>query len=287
MKKQEYFDIGILAGLNPSQIEKVLCKALDVSKETLFVMKDISAAYIYEVQQSFYKIQSWVNEEYELEKANFYGRDFFVDDRVLIPRNDTEVLVKKALEEIHLDTRVRNTVYIDIWTGSACIPISIVKEMHPLKFDEVFALDISPKALEVAKKNIETHNLESIRIRESDLFAWIFHEDILQEKNLFITANLPYIKNGDHNNMDKNVVTQEPDLALYWWEYTGFELYEKLIKQCFQLKQVHKIKNIELFIEIGFDQYEVSKKFLESLGLSFEYFQDNANIQRVIHIEGF
>lgn len=287
MKKQEYFDIGILAGLNASQIENVLCRVLWISKEKLFVMKDISAAYIYEVQQSFYKLQSGVTEEYALEKANFYWRDFYVDSRVLIPRNDTELLVKKALAEIHFNVDVNNTIYADIGTWSACIPVSIINEMHPLHFAKSFALDLSRDALEVAKKNIDTHWVSALDLRESDLFSSIFHEEIFSKKNLFITANLPYIKNGDYENMDKNVIDQEPDSALYGGEKTGFELYEKLIKQCFQLKEIHKLKNIDLFIEIWFDQKEVSQVFLEKLGLSFEYFLDSANIARVIHIKGF
>ncbi len=287
MKKQEYFDAGIAAGLKPSQIEGVLCQVLGITKEELYTTRVISASYIYKVQQAFYKINSWISEEYTLWKASFYSRDFSVDSRVLIPRNDTELLVEKALKEIHLDTRVNNTFYIDVGTGSACIPISIVKEMHPLKFEKVFALDISSQALELAKKNILQHNVDFIELRKSDILSDVFHEKILHGKNIFITANLPYIKNGDYKNMDKSVISQEPSIALYGGEKTGFELYEKLIKQCFQLKEIHKLKNIELFIEIGFDQYEISKNFLQDLGLWFEYFRDDANIYRVIHIEGF
>lgn len=286
MKKQDYIDRGLEAWCTLPQIESVLCKVLGVSKEDFFLLKDISSKHIYEVQQIFYEMQSGNPEEYTLETANFYGRDFFVDERVLIPRNDTEVLVKIALKKLHEDIDLHDMTYIDVGTGSACIPISLVLEMHPLKFNQAFALEISEDAMDVAVENIETHAPWKIEVRESNLLSGVFHDDFTK-KNLCITANLPYIKDGDHKNMDESVVRSEPNRALYWWAKTGFELYEALIKQCFQMKQVHKIGEIHVFIEIGFDQKEVSKKFLEELGLRFEYFTDSSNIERVIYITGF
>lgn len=83
-----------------SQIESVLIKVLEISKEELFTKTEISSRHIYEVQRIFYEMQSGSPEEYTLGTANFYGRDFFVDDRVLIPRNDTELLVKIALKKL-------------------------------------------------------------------------------------------------------------------------------------------------------------------------------------------
>ncbi len=287
MKKQEYIDIWIKAWLTPSQIEGVLKNVIWISKEELFTLKEISSKYIYEVHKAFYRLQTWEPEEYTLEKANFYGRDFFVDERVLIPRNDTEILVRQVLKKIHLDIDLKDMVYVDVGTWSACIPITVVLEMHPLKFERAFALDISQDALSVAKENIDSYAPDIIELRESNLLHGIFHEEKLQKKSLCVSANLPYIKKGDYKNMDMSVIKHEPDSALYWGEKTGFELYEELIKQLFQLKEIYKISQIHLFIEIGFDQYEYSKQYLEDLGLSFEYFNDSANIARVIYIHDF
>lgn len=286
MKKQEYIDMGIGFWLNPSQVENILCRVIAVSKEELFRLSEISSKYIYEVQQVFFKLQSGESEEYMLERANFYGRDFFVDERVLIPRNDTELLVSVALKKLHEEIDIKNMTYIDVWTGSACIPISVILEMHPLKFDQVCALEISQDAMDVAANNIESLCPGKIELRESNLLSWVFHDNF-SEKNLCITANLPYIKDGDHENMDTQVIRNEPNRALYGWAETGFELYSELIKQCFQIKQVHKIQQIHLFIEIGFDQKECSQKFLEDMWLTFEYFQDSSKIERVIYISGF
>ena len=122
------------------------------------------------MHKAFYSLKNGAPEEYTLKKANFYSREFFVDERVLIPRNDTEVLVEEALKRINLGLDINEVVYIDIGTGSGCIPISIVKEMHPLRFQKVFMLDISPDALTVAGENISSHNLEEIvTLKESNL----------------------------------------------------------------------------------------------------------------------
>lgn len=141
----------------------------------------------------------------------------------------------------------------------------MIKELHPLKFDRSYALDISSEALKVAEKNAQKFNVSELRLVESDLLAAIFHEEYFFGRALCISANLPYIKNDDHENMDKSVIEHEPNTALYGGEKTGFELYETLIKQCFQMKQVHKIPEIHLFIEIGFDQRECSEAYLREL----------------------
>jgi release factor glutamine methyltransferase len=287
MKKQEYIDIGLAAGLSPSQIESVLCWVIGISREEFFKLSDMSSKFIYEVQQVFFKLQSGASEEYTLEKANFYGRDFFVDERVLIPRNDTEVLVKVALEKLLSEIDMKNMWYFDVWTGSACIPVSIVEEMHPLKFQKTVALEISQDAMDVATENIEKLAPGKIELRESNLLSAVFHDEGLAWKDLCITANLPYIKDGDFDNMDMQVVRNEPNRALFGWAKTWFELYRELIKQCFQVKKVHKLWDIHLFIEIWFDQKEYSEQYLRELGLWFEYFKDSSNIERVIYIKDF
>lgn len=220
----------------------------------------------------------------------FFSIPLYVDFRVLIPRNDTETMVYQVLKE-----KLDNFVLIDIWTGSWCIPIAIAKNTNNLK---IFALDISLDALEVAKINLEKHNLQNkIKLIHSNLLeVFLIKKEKLTSKNLIITANLPYIKNKDFENIDKEVLDNEPHIALFGWEKTWFEMYEKLISQIFELKSLyspidkedmseeHRELEIILFIEIWFDQYEYSKKYLSSLWLKFEYFKDLNNIYRVIKI---
>ena len=85
-------------------------------------------------------------------------------------------------------------------------------------------------------------------------------------------------------NMSKEVIQFEPNLALFWWKETWFELYEKLISQIFLLKDKYFLKKIILFIEIWFDQKEYCKKYLQSKNLSFDIFIDNSWIERCVKI---
>jgi methylase of polypeptide subunit release factors len=75
------------------------------------------------------------------------------------------------LKKLHEDISIHNMSYIDVGTGSACIPVSIVEEMHPLKFQQVFALEISQGAMDVASENIEKFSPGKIELRESNLLS--------------------------------------------------------------------------------------------------------------------
>lgn len=193
-----------------------------------------------------------------------------------------------------LKEKLDKFVLIDVWTWSSCIPITILKNIKNLP-QKTFALDISKDALEVAKINIEKHNLENkVVLLKSDLLEVFLNKNyILGKKRVIITANLPYIKNWGFENMDKEVLENEPHIALFGWEKTGFELYEKLISQIFKLKkiispidkgEINRGLDIILFIEIWFDQYEYSKDYLTNLWLDFEYFKDLGWIWRCVRI---
>ena len=188
-------------------------------------------------------------------------------------------MVETSIKQINI---LNDILLIDIWTWSSCIPISINKNCKNI--DETFAIDISIDALEVSKINIKNHNLEwKISQINSDLLNSIIENKFIN-KNLIITANLPYIKNDDFDNMSKETIIYEPNIALFWWVDTWFELYEKLIKQIITLKNNNNFENIILFIEIWFDQEDYSKKYLNNLNLKFEYFKDNNQINRCIKI---
>lgn len=295
MKKQELLSVLKKIWVQQDIIEKILMKKTGLTKSQFFLADelDISNNDLEEIKNLLKKIAFWYPIEYALEKAEFYWLDFYVDKRCLIPRDDTEVMVEKAIEEIKKTSPLApllrgegNVIYIDVWTGSWAIPISIVDNVWQY-IGKAFAVDISDDALEVAGKNIKTHNLENkIELLKSDLLSKIF--PLLTREQVMdwvITANLPYIKNEDFWNMDQEVILHEPSIALYWWKDTWFELYEKLIFQCFELKSIYNIKNLTLFIEIWFDQKQVAIKFLENKKLDFEIFKDNWGVDRCVKIE--
>lgn len=218
--------------------------------------------------------------EYILETAIFYGLDFFVNTDVLIPRNDTEVMVDQILRE-----QGENYI-IDVWTGSWAILWSIL-HLASFKIKWAYAIDISQKAILVAEKNLQRYsNKNIITIMHWNLLEPIFHihKTSFQDANIIISANLPYIKNNDFQNMSPETIIYEPDIALYGWEETGFELYEQLIDQCLRLKKEKNIKKITLYIEIWFDQYNYSQEYLMKKSKHSIYYKDNSWIYRCIKI---
>ena len=284
MKKQEIYNTWKNLKLDKRDINQIILSVTNFSKNQLFLAQDIEEKYIEKIIDNFNRLKKWEPLEYITNNSEFYSLDFYVDSRVLIPRNDTEVMVDNVLKN--------NWTYIliDVWTWSSCIAISILKNTSSVK--KCFVTDISKDALNVSKINIKKYDLGNriIQINWNLLDNFEFNTNILCSNwdldlwNLVITANLPYIKNQDYKNMDIWTIKYNPDLALYWWEKTWFELYEKLIYQCFKLKNIYNINTFTLFIEIWFDQKDYSKNFLESLGLEFDFFKDNSWIDRCIKI---
>ena len=283
MLKKDIYNFWKKLGLNQVEIDLILQKITGFNKNQLFLTEKIDEKFLEKIELFFSRIVSGEPLEYILEKAEFFSLDFFVDKRTLIPRNDTEIMVEKVLDE-------KCDILVDVWTGSSCIAISVLKNNKDIK--KCFVIDLSKKALEVSKINILKYNLEK-KIKQINwnlLEKFMLNTKYLENnwninlKNIIFTANLPYIKNWDFWNIDKEIIEFEPDLALYWWEKTGFELYEKLIYQIFELESIYNIKNIILFIEIGFDQKEICENFLNKKDLKFEIFKDNSWIDRCVKI---
>lgn len=275
MKKSEIISYGLKTGLKMYDINLILEKQLSLSKERLFLVEEVENWE--EIISIIDKVSSWYPIEYALNQANFYWLDFYVDNRCLIPRNDTEIMIDVAIKN-------KFDVLIDIWSWSSAISISILKniDFKPISF----AVDISDWALDVSKINAKKYWVETKYINSSLLDYFLKGENVLpKNSDVLITANLPYIKDNDFENMDESVIEFEPDLALYWWKETGFELYEELINEVFLLKEKYNLISVTLLIEIWFDQKDVSGRFLSSKWIKFEYFEDNSKIPRCIKID--
>lgn len=282
MKKSQIYEIWKDFWINSNIIEKIIINSTKLSKTQLFLSEEIWDIYYEEIFNNLNRVKSWEPIEYILNKAEFYSLDFFVDSRVLIPRNDTEIMVDKALDSI---INNENSTLIDIWTWSSCIAISILKNTNKIKY--AYVIDISKKALEVSLINLKKHFLDKkvIQIKSNLLEKILQDNEYKITDNIVITANLPYIKNKDYSNMDIETIKYEPKIALYWWEKTWFEIYENLIYQCKKLKNINLNKKITLFIEIWFDQYEYSKNYLEQNLLKWIYYSDNSWINRCVKIK--
>jgi release factor glutamine methyltransferase len=162
----------------------------------------------------------------------FYGLDFEVNKSVMVPRPDTEILVDKVVDYIKSRRTAhgaRGTMLLDIGTGSACIPISILKNVPDIR---AIATEISSSALRVAKRNIKKHKLKSrIELFDSDLLKHVPLE-IFEGKEVIVTANLPYIPKRFAVHPSTKF---EPDIALYGGD-DGLDIYKRLITQLQEIK---------------------------------------------------
>ncbi|HJG84768.1 MAG TPA: peptide chain release factor N(5)-glutamine methyltransferase [Weissella thailandensis] len=152
--------------------------------------------------------------QYALGHAAFYGREFQVDRRVLIPRQETEELVEWVLKDHPSNTKQR---VLDIGTGSGAIAVSLNAERTNW---DVTGTDISTDALTVAKENAQLY-APAVQLVQSDLFT-----DVTGTFDI-IVANPPYISRGEQSVMDESVVMFEPDVALYA-DDDGLALYKEM-----------------------------------------------------------
>lgn len=207
---------------------------------------------------------------YVLGKKEFFGLDFFVDERVLIPRPETELLVERVLQICSSD---KPFVIADVGTGSGCIAISLAKRL--LK-SRVYALDISPEVLKVARRNVQFHGVsDHVSLLQSDLLNKIIDQNVD-----IVVANLPYIGEVKFRFIEENVERFEPHEALFGG-YDGFDLYKKLFQQIHMMAQKPKY----LFGEFGFSQSEVFRDILNQFFVQkWEIFSDYSGIERIFKV---
>ena len=208
--------------------------------------------------------------QYIIGFADFMGEKFIVNKNVLIPRDETEILVTKAIE-IALKTNSKKI--LDIGTGSGCIACSIAKAIDGL----ILGIDVSKEALDVANKNAERLILNKrVSFKESDLFS-----NLEGEKFDIIVSNPPYIPPQEKANIQKEVL-KEPDLALYTKDNKGLEFYEKITQNA----PKYLNKNGYILFEIGINQSEdVKNLLLKNRFKNIQIEKDLANIDRVVIIE--
>ena len=201
-------------------------------------------------------------------QAYFYGRCFFVDKNTLIPRPETELLVKEVLE---LAKNIEAPEILDIGTGTGCIPITIALENQNAKVD---AIDISKEALEVAGKNKLYHNVFSnVNFFQSNLF-----ENVTKKYDI-IVSNPPYIPLKEINSLETEVKDFDPHLALFASDEHGIYFYEKIIE-----KAADYLKdNGFILFETGINQCILVKDILKSANFkNIRIIEDLNKIERII-----
>ena len=193
-------------------------------------------------------------------RAEFFGREFFVDDRVLIPRPETELLVEAAIKRAPRNARV-----LDVGSGSGCIAISLERERPDLA---VTSIDVSIAALAVASRNARTHESRGM-FAASDAFEAVRGDfDI-------IVANPPYIPIADYERLATEVRDHEPRIAL-----TPGPRGTEMIARILDARRAPVV-----MLEIGFGQLadvrDVAKGY-EIAEVSVDVIRDLAGIERIV-----
>ena len=204
---------------------------------------------------------------YILNHKEFWKNSFYIDKNVLIPRPDTEILIEEILKLYHKD---RNLSVLDIGTGSGCIIISLLKDRP--RFNGT-AIDISKKAINIAKFNAKIHQLtDRIKFYKSSV------DNFFKGKYDLIVSNPPYINNLELKYLDKDIICYEPLLSLNGGLDGSFVL-NKVIKKSSSLLKIGG----KLVLEIGFDQkYKVMSLLKKKEFYINKIVKDYANNERCI-----
>ena len=210
--------------------------------------------------------------QYLLNEQEFYGRKFYVDKGVLIPRQDTEILVEKMIDTLK-DKVLKNEIHpkiLDIGVGSGIIGITAALEIES---SYVLGVDISDKALETAKKNKEILKVSNIKFLKSDLF-----ENVEFREFDMIVSNPPYISLNEVGIMSDDTLLHEPSEALFA-ENDGLYFYYEICQ-----KASDYLANFGyLLFEISYKQGKNVAKIMASSGFkNIEVVKDLAGLDRVV-----
>lgn len=200
--------------------------------------------------------------------ADFMGEKFIVNSSVLIPRDETEILVRKAVEIINENNF---KMALDVGTGSGCIACMVAKHTDC----QIIGLDISTDALNIALDNASRLNLFNKAIfRKSDVFSNVKPGESFD----IIISNPPYIPPREKANIQKEV-SFDPDIALFTKDPEGLGFYEKIIKEAPSVLN----KNGFLIFELGIGQAQAVKNFMSEAFTEIQILKDLAGIDRVIY----
>jgi len=244
-----------------SMVLLVLEKIYNISRTDILVQQEMD----YEITPTLTDVVNRINTnepvQYILGETYFLDRKFFVNRNVLIPRPETEQLVALIKEQYKY---TQNVNLLDIGTGSGCIAISLAKE---LPTSNVFAVDISQHALNVAKQNAE--NLHAtVHFKLLDILY-----DLLPFKKLSaIISNPPYVTEREKESMNTNVLNYEPHLALFVPDADPLLFYKAIAKQAatallddgkifVEINERLADRVCEIFAEFGFSRNRIVQDF--------------------------
>jgi len=191
------------------EAEFLLCHVLGISKAQLYSQPEraLNSAQMRKLRHLILRRLHHEPMAYILGSCEFYGIDFYVNQDALIPRPETELLVEEAIEFARRNfTLGRQLTIADIGTGSGAVAVSLAVALPQAK---IYATDISPSALRVAKTNCRRHKVDGrITLLCGDLL------EPLPKQVDMVVANLPYVRNGDMKTLSQEITSFEPMTAL-------------------------------------------------------------------------
>ena len=217
--------------------------------------------------------------QYILGSTNFYGLKFEVNENVLIPRPETEELVDWIIESQKSEVEIENLKVLDIGTGSGCIAISLAKNLPNA---QVYAIDISEKALTTAQKNAVSNHANVTFLQKNILNVVNLNESEDSQEFDIIVSNPPYVRNLEKVEIKKNVLDNEPHLALFVDDDDALVFYRKIA----QLAQKNLSEKGQLYFEINQYLGKETLELLENLGFqNIELRKDIYGNDRMIRSE--
>lgn len=302
--KEAYQEASSLLDAQNEQIDSAISQnSQQVCEWLLMHILEMDRAQLYMRWDDQFPAKKWANWEQAIERKlagepvqyiigeqEFYGRPFDVDEHVLIPRPETELLVEAIINKVKqlwpngsvqdsAESNAEGSLTVaDIGTGSGCIPITIAAEMPGIAAMpawQLYASDISAAALKVAKRNAARHEVAArIAFCEGDLLVPFIEAGIQLD---VIISNPPYIPSPDIVQLQKEVQHYEPSLALDGGK-DGLELYRRLIGQLAQLPRYPRV----IGLEVGAGQARQVARMLEACKQwsNIDIVRDLARIER-------
>ena len=213
--------------------------------------------------------------QYVLNEAWFYKMKFFVDENVLIPRPETEELIEWIINDFKKEKGSKPTNILDIGTGSGCIPIALKKELPCLN---ITTIDVSKKALSVAKKNAE-----NLKAKIDFLIIDFLNENDWKPLQIYdtIVSNPPYIPIAEKEILSKNVTGFEPGIALFVENRDPFIFYKKIA----EFSEKHLKETGKIYVEVHEEYAKDVKAIFESSGYETEIKKDIYRKERMLKIK--
>lgn len=260
-------------------VELMLCEVLDCDRVKLYLdfEKPLTKNELELYREWFKRRLNHEPLQYITGHAYFYGYRFKVNEHVLIPRQETEILVENVLEDLKSNPSESLNI-LEIGTGSGCISIALGKKLDEMGMNyNIVAIDISKEALDVAAYNLDKleGSSEKISFVEKDIFAI----DNFNKNIDYVVSNPPYIPYNEFEGLDEEVNKYEPAISLTDYK-DGLSFYRKILEL-----YSNPVITGKLFFEIAYNQ----KKNLENLLTEFsavkgKFFKDYSDNDRVLEV---